>query len=908
MKKLLSLLLILSFILGTTACAQKGNDTTSSDVLSGYNSSSEEAYNETVSEWETEDNKDGDFDNTSDISSATTPGSSTQGTIVLNNSASDSTESESSDTDFAEVDRNFATSFLADKESLQYFYEGDSYAYGIDEGGNEYIAYKYVTGEMLDAITGAGRYILNPKSGSSIVVTGRVEKFSQAMKDGYPALVVDYKTSGMVSYATVQTTYIFKENSIAISSQISAESSNTISCSKSQFIRGFVNDYKDSEIKINSEWVYPSDGDYPYPDFESLCYKHQLTDEVYMYSFMRGDGIPTMYAIQNLDADEMTLDFDDAKGLYYTHEYDLTFVDTAIENQQGADYRALFKSYSSDFAAGVAPVENTDDNSTVFIGNEVKLNINVTNLTDADLKFSLRYDVRDYYGNIVDKGLFIDSTVYQHTGANRVIDIKGKYGMYYLNLYVISKYSTYSECYPFALLKDYDYKYNDTSPFGINSANTKNNTEVENTAKIFAKIGVANARVNSDMVYLAEQLHKNGITKLNGIMGSPFELVGGTETYLQDVDNVLSQLSPYIDSFEVGNEMNLLVMQNKKTMDELYPVFYNYTFAAVRELMATKYPHVEYIPSPFSAGEQEWIDQLTMGYDVDTDGDGKTEHFPEVWTKLTTVSTHVYGTPWMPDEYSSYQPAYKSGLWCIEGAMQRLEECFNKYCADPTEKNLYITEVGYATSAGDPIKVDLRTHADYITRCGILCSAYGADRIQYYCMYDRTQGRSGFYNTELEDETLTMDEYNFGMFYEADYYGRFVPKPAAIAFATMTRQLESIEKNSMHIFDKYDEGYETNGVRAFKCNTALNGAVVIAYSNYEVLSNGKKDASGKTGNRTPNLPWNNQWTTTDETKFEAVGDTVTVIDIMGNSTVYTANKGYVTIPLTGSPVYIYGVK
>ena len=885
----------------TTACAKKENNKTnsSSTASGGYSSNEEGDYEDTVSKWQDEEENKGEF---SDNTQGATPGSTGQNINLLGGSVGDNT------TDETVIKRGFPRSALADKDKLQFFYEGSAYAYGIDQNGNEYIAYKNVTGEMLDAITGAGKFVINPKSGASITVTGRVNSFNQAMKDGYPAVTVEYSTTGTAAYSKVETTYIFKENCISISSQINVETSNIVSSAKSQFIRGFVNTYKDCEIKINSKWVYPTDGDYPYPDFESLCYKHQLTDEVYMYSFMRGNGIPTMYALDNLDEEEMTLSLEESKGVYYTHEYDLTFVDTKVENMQAEDYRALFKSLSSDFAAGVAPVNATDDNSTVFVGNSTKLNINVTNLADSDIKFSLRYDVRDYYGNIVDKGLFIDSTVYQHTGANRTIDIKGKYGIYYLNLYVISKYSTYYECYPFALLPDYKYTYNATSPFGINSANTKNDTETENTAKLFAKMGVANARVNGDMVYLARELHKNGITRLNGIVGSPFELAGGTESYVQDVDKVLEKLAPYIDSFEVGNEMNLLVMNNHKTMDEVYPVFYDYTFEKIKKLLNEKYQNIEYIPSPFSAGQQEWIDQLTKGYDVDTDGDGKTEHFPEVWTKLTTVSTHVYGTPWMPDEYSSYEPSYKTGLWCIEAALQRLEECFQKYCKDQNEKDLYITEVGYATAAGDPIKVDLRTHADYIIRSGILCSAYGADRIQYYCMYDRTQGRSGFYNTEIEGEELKMDEYNFGMFYEADYYGRFIPKPAAIAFSVMTQQLESIAKNSMHIYGKYDEGYDTNGVRAFKCNTDLKGDVVIAYSNFEVLSNGKKNAIGKTGNRTPNLPWNNQWKLVDETKFAAQGSKVTVVDIMGNTTEYTAHDGYVTIPLTGSPVYIYGVK
>ena len=902
MKKILCFILMLSLLLTVTACGKSDDKKKPTQNSSGgYSDSDENEYNSTVKDWSNEGGSDGEFDNSGSL--APTPGSSD----TVTNLSKPNTDADDDKNPLPE-NRNFPTTDLTQKDDLEFYYEGNSYVYAIDKNGKEYISYKYVTGELLDVLTGAGKYVLKTKSGANILTTGNVQDYDVFMKDAFPAVTVQYKISGTATDSSVQTTYVFKENCITIASQISANSTTVISNAKSQFIRGFINSYKDCEVKVNSKWIYPSNGDYPYPDFESLCYKHQLTDDIYMYSFMRGEGIPTLYNVNDLPHDEMTMTFESNKGLFYTHEYDLCFVDTAIENHQAPDYRGLFKSLASDFAAGVAPVNNTDDNSTVFVGDEVKLNINVTNLTDDDLKFSLRYDIRDYYGNVVDKGLFIDSTVYKNTGANRNITVKGNYGMYYLNLYVISNYSTYSECYPFALIADYDYKYNSTSPFGINSANTKNNAETENTARLFAKIGVATSRINANMSYLGEQLHKNGITRINGIVASPFEYDGGTETFIKDVEDALKKISPYIDSLEVGNEMNLLVMQGKKTMDEVYPIFYDYTFKKIKNLLASKYPNIEYIPAPFSAGEQAWVDQLTKGYDVDTDGDGIKEHIPEVWSQLTTTSTHVYGNPWMPDEFAIYNPAYKSGTWCIEAALQRLEECFNTYCTDPNEKDFYITELGYPTSAGDPQTVCLRTQADYIVRSGILCSAYGADRIQYYCMYDRSQAKSGFYNKKLENEVLDMNEYNFGLFYEADYYGRFIPKPAGVAFAVMTQQLESIDKNTMHIFDKYDEGYDTNGVRAFKCRTALKGDVTVAYSNYESLPNGKKNSSGLVEDRTPTLPWNSLWTKVDETKFDAVGDKVTVVDIMGNSKVYTAENGKVTIPLTGSPVYIYGVK
>lgn len=130
-----------------------------------------------------------------------------------------------------------------------------------------------------------------------------------------------------------------------------------------------------------------------------------------------------------------------------------------------------------------------------------------------------------------------------------------------------------------------------------------------------------------------------------------------------------------------------------------------------------------------------------------------------------------------------------------------------------------------------------------------------------------------------------------------------------IAFAVMTRQLESVKFNGgAKISEEYDEGFDVGGVRAFEYDTHIHGKVIAAYSNKEVLSNGKRNSSGIIANRTPNLPWDNLWKEVDNTVFKAAGDTVTVVDIMGQKKVYTAVNGEVTIPLTGETCYIFGVK
>lgn len=895
LKKALSILTAVLLTLSVIGCNNKKKNNNTSQNSGGYTSNTESDYNNTVDEWKNSQTPDGGFDNTNENSSVPTPtpGSLSQGGII----STSNNQNAAGNTDKL---HDFPASQIADSENLQYYHEGNNYAYGINAAGNEFIAFKSETGELCDILSGGGGFVL--KSNANVILASSVntvKSIFQTKSNSYDSLTVEYNITGVQAANTqVKTTYVFKENGISLQSEITSSGKTVISSEKSAFTRNFINGFIANETKISEKWEYPSNGDYPYPDFDSLCFKNQITNDIYCYSYLSGDDIDTFYNVNSLDGTSMPLNFENSTGLKYTVIYDLAFVDTLTENRQGSDYLGIFKARGSDFAAGIASVEE-NHNSTFFTGNEVKLNINVTNLTNEDLKFSLRYDIRDYYGNIVNAGLFIDSTVYKYVDANRIVTVKPeKYGIYYLNLYVISRYSSYKECYPFALLNSHEYKYNATNPFGIVSTNTKNEREKDDTAHIMAAIGVATYRSGGDVEFL-KKLKSLGLSQFNAIIAENNIDPAKTADFVKKTESVIEKLKDYVDSYEVGNEMNIDIMRGKYTTDELYPLYYKNSLLPTYNLIKSKYPNIKYIPSPFSDGQQEWIEKLTKGFDEDNDGDGIAEtHIDGFWDKIDVVSTHTYGTPYMPDEYGQYKPKHMGGAWCIEGALQRIDDCLTRLCKDKTEKDLYITEVGYATSPGTSNKIDLRTQADYLVRCGILCSAYGADRIQFYCMYDRPSYGTGFDHID--------DEWNFGVFYEADYYGVFKPKPSGVAFAAMTRILESMEKNSTSIYQKYDEGYDFGGVRAFKCSTAEYGNVIVAYSNNEILNNAKKNAVGGTGDRTPTLPWNNQWTKTDDTVFETNNKSVTVFDIMGNKTEYKASDGKVTIPLTGSPVYIIG--
>lgn len=911
-RKILCLILILSVVTGVCACKKtdkKSGDNSSvinSGTESGYSSNTEENYNNTVSDWQEEakqnpNNSNQSFDNNSTGKNPTPkPGNNTPVTPVKKEN----------------LHADLPVSVLTDKNNLQYYYEGNNYAYGITNQGNEYIAFRDEGGRLYDIMNGGGKIQLVNVSKSQILSLGAVTDIEKTMQDAYSCIKVSYNIiANGGSNAKVTTTYIFKENCISYSTQVSVSSKTVISSDNSKIIRGFVNNYIDCEATVHEQWVYPSNGDYPYPDFESLAIRHQIDKTLWCYSFLRGDGVATYYQLDNWDTPNLPCEFDNAEGLLYTLSYDIAFVDTATEGEK-RDYLGLFKGLNSDFAAGIAPITDTGDNSTIFEGDKAELNINITNLTDSDLSFSLRYDVRDYYGNVVDAGIFIGSNVYKYSEANRKITVKaGNYGMYYLNLYVISKYSSYIECYPFALLEKYSYKYYDTSPFGIATSNQgKDEQTYIDTAHLMAKCGVANMRLSANSFYLkqADELIKLGVTNFNGAINAINDSALETENYVSTVLKAVERLEGYIDSMEVGNEMSLEASRaGGRPLEQLYPLFYNYTYMPTYNALKAKYPSLKYIPCPFSACEQAWINMFSEGYaDNNNDGIADFDNLGNLirnsenasWKQVEVVATHIYGNPWMPDQYASFKPAYGATMWVIEAGMQRMEEMYNKHRdqREGEDPEFYLTEVGYPTPPASSKSVCLRTQADYTARIGVICASYGVDRIQYYCLTDRTSSFSGF----RQDN----GEWNFGLCYEQDYYGIIKPKPAMIAFAVMTRQLESVKEKGAAISEKYDEGWDVGGVRAYEFNTALHGKVIAAYSNKQVLSNGKKNSTGSTGDRTPTLPWKTLWTETDNTEFEATGSVVTVVDTMGNKKIYKAENGKVTIPLTGETVYIYGVK
>lgn len=815
--------------------------------------------------------KNEDFNNTDNNNSNTytpTPGqnSGTVNNTVNNNGNSGNNGGGSSaqePEDDSKIESDFAESVLADNDSLLFYYEKDSYAYGITEDNEEIIAFRDRSGKLVDALQGAGKYKLVSETGGNIVSNYSVSDFTQTISNGNVKLTVNYKPVNSSADVNYSVEYTFFENNIKIEASIDYNGDAPAAASKSSITRYFFNGYESADKSFNTDWCYPDDGDYPYKEMDAWCTVHNIDDYNRMYTFLRSSNIPNYYWDYYSRYPQNSIPvfgvYDAASGTYSDKaEYSIVFEN--CDEKDNPDYRALFKGKNMPVAAGIAPVTANTENSTVFSGDSVSLNLNVANLTDEKVLFSYRYDIRDYYGNIADSGLYINSEVFANRDANRIINFKpGYYGIFFLNIMIVTENgSYYREYYPFALVEKYEYMHNDTSPFGIGQILGGKNEPYNDYLELAAKIGVATIRATplsvSDMENSEAYIKKAQEKKMR-----IFATGNGNKYYIDT-------FSKYgIKEFVSGNELNVPAIDGSVDINTAF---------------------TNYVKDYFNPGYEN-IKQQGYKYIIAAVGGGQTEWFERInsiggWNKFDVIALHPYGYPYSPDL------PVTNNIWHVEDSLKRNKSATERF----GYKETYVTETGYPTMAGDKRAVDLRTQADYNMRCYMLCLAYGASRVMAYCFTDYANAGVG---VDAVDK-----EFNFGAFYYPDYFGRILPKPSAVMYANMTRQLESVK--SAEINSKYDNG---DKLRAFTLKTALDGDVIVAWSNCSRLPN---DAVPITRpDREYLKPWENQWHGSENVTFNTNKSTVEVIDTMGNSKTYKAENGKVTIALNGSPVIIKGV-
>ncbi len=743
-----------------------------------------------------------------------------------------------------------------------YVYETDNYTYGIDRNYNEVISYKKADGTNYDVINGGGRYTLigtnkQTSNDETVLKNAGIKSFKQTVENGKTTLTVKYQTRGIQAHnGEMYTKYTFNENGISVDAHIKYSNNNyTLSSGSSYLARTFLNEYSDLKKTFHTDWIYPENGDYPYKLTDSWVTIHTMDENSYFYTFNREntpDEIWDFYV--RYPARNIPLYFEDSTSVDYNAGYDIVLRENA--DKFTADNEAVFVSKDSDFTAYIGPVTPNDDDSTIFVGNSVDMAIDVKNIINTSNAVTTSYTVYDYYGNLVASKT---ATAQLQSGGDvrytfGVKAPQNPYGIYFVNLTVKSDKYTHTEFYTFAMLKEYTYKYNATSPFGIVQTLGEDHTSFDNTWSIVNKVGIAKTRSmftqSNDSARNFEFLEK---MKQKNIYSVPNGAI--TEDWWNTYGS-------YHDVVMYGNEINLATINGDYTVPDRFDFYYD-TYFAPSKTIADKFGKMLALGG-VSAGQTAWYDEF---------------YNRGLWDDFDAIGLHSYGIPYAPDNVNTV-----SYGWSVEGGLKRTVEAEQKY----GDKIVYLDETGYH-NAPTLRNVELRGQADYNTRCYILGTAYGCFYTGAYCFFDYSNGGEG--------TCLTDMEYHFGNFYYPDYYGRILPKVSGIAFANMTRAIESVQ--TLVESSKYSGGT----LRVFEANTALDGKVYVAWSNCAKLKN---DSDYSSYLRDPSMPWENLWRESENLTITTSSKTVTVYDSMGNTKTYTASGGKVTIPITGETVFIKG--
>ena len=473
---------------------------------------------------------------------------------------------------YPDYSEKYGVSELTNNENTKFFYQGKTYVYAITADGREKIALiDQCNGDWIDITNGAGTAVLYDSNKFELLKADGIKDFKISNVGDFTRLNVYYSLSGAASEsAELVTTYTFKESTINVLQHIVCKSKEYEADAANSYIKRKVDlEYESLDPSVVGKWIYPSNGDYPYQISESTATILKFDDNHSLYTFLKSDKdnvtiYPPSYPKLNIP-----LSFEDGKNIDCTVEYDIVMATTigGIED----NYYSLFRGRGSDYAVGVFPVTENSENSTMFVGNQVDLRLNVTNLVSRDVTFSLEYSIYDYYGNLVDSGAFADNTISKDMTHNREIHIEGNYGMYYLNLKASSDYYTHIECYPFALLRESTYEYRSTNPFGMTSiADNGVEADAMTAAKLNIKIGAGNYRFVGNakgyqrqaVEYMVEKgIKVNVQLNMNSIKPTGYKTA---EELVNAMNQYLPLMSDITDSIEVGNEINYSFSEGKE--------------------------------------------------------------------------------------------------------------------------------------------------------------------------------------------------------------------------------------------------------------------------------------------------------------------------------------------------------
>lgn len=763
--------------------------------------------------------------------------------------------------------------------------EKDNYFYGITKDNKEIIAAK--DGETLTPISeGAGSFVFK-KDGKTVFTATAVTDYTVNEDGEYTTVTVNYSAEGDYGYLSrLCNIYTFKDLSFTVDAVIEC----TALCdgiNEYYFGKKYLNDYKNHTKRLAMDWAYPENDDFAYKTFGGLIVAENYGDYS-LYTNILDENCDGKVIIRDVLPEKLLLCPEFTKD--FTYKYHISYA--VVKSDEKESYIGLFKSKNYDFAAGVA-CNFDNDNNTFFMGKDIDLNLNVTNIKEGDINYNVKYEILDYNGEKQISETYYNNTLASGSKADRRIKMTlPKYGIYYLNFYVVTENSEYKETYTFCLIEEYEFKHRKNNKFGICATHSETVGQARSTAKICGKMGLSLTRdgrsLHTDKLH--EYLIAEDVDRYTGVGRYTTDPAGivwegkddDLERMMQDVKD-----SGYMFDDEhcvycfVANEIDAPAKANyAKSVKLLTEKFIPYTFNPIYDYIKENHPKAldKMIWQSNCHGTTEYLEAF---------------HETGLWDKSAIIDIHSYSSPSGPDKmFTNSIKSMHANTYSNEYAMERWKRLKKRY----GEKRMMVGETGYpaAPFIGNRCENDPKTVADFNVRIAMFFLEAGAEDIIYYCIFDRTSWYIG---------GGAWNEMYFGACYNYDYYGVYMPKPWAAAYCNLTRVMDGHKKVSY--FDKYEEG-EFGTLRAFKVEKE-QGEFAVLWSNIFELQNTTIAGRVDKVERKPMPLWANRWEKTEIREFDAVGDTVTVVDIMGNSREIKAENGKVKIEISGSPIYVYGI-
>ena len=545
-----------------------------------------------------------------------------------------------------------------------YTYTADSYFYGITKENTEVIA--VIEDNILTPISeGAGGFVFE-KEGKKVFFVKAVTDFTVDDSGEYTALTVNYSAEGQFGYVMkLCNIYTFKERSFTVDALIECMDLPE-GIDNSYFAKKYLNDYENHTKRVSMRWEYPENDDFAFKIFDGLIVAEKYGDYA-LYSNIIDENCDGKILIRDVDPKALPLSPNFEKE--FSYKYHIEYA--VVKESEKESYVGLFKSRNSDFAAGVAAVED-NCNNTLFMGKDIHLNLNVTNITDKELNYTVKYELLDYYENKLLCNTYYTNILPAYGTADRNIKMTlDKYGIYFLNYYVVSENQEYKETYTFCLIEEYDFKHRYNNKFGICATHSETVGQARSTAKICGKMGLSLTRdgrsLHTDKLH--EYLIAEDVPRYTGVGRYTTDPAGIVwEGRDDDLERMMKDVrdSAYMFDDEhcvycfVANEIDSPAKCNyQKSMKLLTEKFIPKTFEPIYNYIKENHPHAldKMIWQSNCHATTEWMEAF---YETG------------LWDKSALIDIHSYSSPSGPDKmFTNSIKSMHANTYSNEYAMER---------------------------------------------------------------------------------------------------------------------------------------------------------------------------------------------------------------------------------------------